>query len=348
LLCIIADDLTGALDAAAPFAGRGLSVVVALHPDAMEGALSKGSDVVAVSTQSREVSQELAAERVAAVAGVLPAGTRVFKKVDSRLKGHVAAELAALSPASLLVAPAIPEFGRVVRAGAVCGFGVDSAIPVAARLGVLAARAHLPDTASASDMQAALAKAPLDALLVGARGLAEALAIQMTARTTAVAPRPRAERALMVVGSRDPITLAQVAELQARGADLRGAPNGQMDDRRPLAKLTVVQALPGTTKVSGDDVAQALATSVHPLLTDAADAIFLTGGATAEAVMRAMSLQLLWLEGEILPGIPLAWEFDPATGGSGIGRRRAVILKSGGFGGEDTLIRLADILTGGR
>ena len=90
-------------------------------------------------------------------------------------------------------------------------------------------------------------------------------------------------------------------------------------------------------------MAQALATSVHPLLTDAADAIFLTGGATAEAVMRAMSMQLLWLEGEILPGVPLAWEFDPAIGGSGIGRR-AVILKSGGFGGEDTLIRLAEIL----
>jgi uncharacterized protein YgbK (DUF1537 family) len=343
LLCIIADDLTGALDAAAPFAGRGLSVVVALQPDAMEGALSKGSDVVAVSTQSREVSQDLGAERVAAVAAVLPAGTRVFKKVDSRLKGNVAAELTALSPVSLLVAPAIPDFGRVVRAGAVCGFGVDSAISVAARLGNLAARAHVPDTASASDMQAALAMAPLNALLVGARGLAEALAIQMTARTKAVAPHPRADHTLMVVGSRDPITLAQVAELQARGADLRAAPNGQMDDRRPLAKLTVVQALPGLTKASGDDVAQALATSVHPLLTGAADAIFLTGGATAEAVMRAMSLQLLWLEGEILPGVPVAWSDRPGKGGSGAGRR-AVILKSGGFGGDDTLIRLADIL----
>ena len=336
MLCIIADDLTGALDAAGPFAGRGLSVVVALGPDATEKALSMSADVVAVSTRSREVSEEVARARVRDVADVLPAGTRVFKKVDSRLKGNVAAELVALAPAALLVAPAIPDFGRIVQNGAVTGFGVAQPIPVAQVLGELAARAFVPDTADSDDLLKALEAAPADALLVGARGLAEALAVQMTGRQ-AVAQRPRAARALMVVGSRDPITLAQVATLRAGGVDWRAAPNGQLASARPAQALTLVQATPGIAEVSGAEVAQALAASIHPALTEGLDALFLTGGATAEAVMQAMGLDVLRLEGEVLPGVPMARAGE-----------LAVILKSGGFGGEDTLIRLADILTGGR
>lgn len=336
MLCIIADDLTGALDAAGPFAGRGLSVVVAFGPDATAKALSMSADVVAVSTRSREVSEEVAAARVRDVAAVLPAGTRVFKKVDSRLKGNVAAELVALAPAALMVAPAIPDFGRIVQNGAVKGFGVAQPIPVAQVLGDLMARAFVPDTADADDLREALEAAPAEALLVGARGLAEALAVQMTQRQ-AVAQRPQAARALMVVGSRDPITLAQVATLRAGRVDWRAAPNGQLASGRPVQALTLVQATPGITEVSGAEVAQALAASIHPALTAGLDALFLTGGATAEAVMQAMGLDVLRLEGEVLPGVPVA-----RAG------QLAVILKSGGFGGEDTLIRLADILTGGR
>lgn len=335
MLCIIADDLTGAFDAAAPFAGRGMSVVVALHPAAMVEAMERGAAVVAVSTQSREIGKDEAAARVAGVAALLPTGARVFKKVDSRLKGHVAAELAALTPQALLVAPAIPEFGRIVREGAVIGFGVEAPISVAQVLGRLSERAVVPDTATVEAMRAALAAAPETALLVGARGLAEALALQMTGQAEAVAPRPRAGRALMVVGSRDPITVAQVAKMRARGVDWRAAPNGRLEDLRPLAALTLVQATPGATQAPGPEVAQALAASVHPGLTAAAEALFLTGGATAEAVMQAMGLDVLRLEGEVLPGVPLA----RAEG-------RTVIVKSGGFGGDDALIRLAEILGG--
>ncbi len=336
MLCIIADDLTGAFDAAAPFAGRGLATAVALHPGAVTQALAAGAAVVAVSTRSREIAEDQAAARVAVVAAALPAGARVFKKIDSRLKGHVAAELAALAPQAMLVAPAIPDFGRVVKDGAVTGFGVDAPIPVAPVLGGLAAQ--VPDTASAEEMRAALAAAPENALLVGARGLAEALAVQMTGHESAEAPHPRAARVLMVVGSRDPITLAQVAALRAQGADWRGAPNGRLSDQRPVAALTLVQATPGPAGATGAEVAQALAGDVHPALTGGAEAIFLTGGATAEAVMQAMGLDVLRLAGEVLPGVPLGHAPDG----------QAVIVKSGGFGGGDTLTRLADILGGGR
>lgn len=334
LLCIIADDLTGAFDAAAPFAGRGQSVVVALHPGAMAKALSFECDVVAVSTQSREISPHEAASRVAGIAASLPTGVRLFKKVDSRLKGNVAVELAALAPKHLLVAPAIPEFGRVVRNGYVSGFGIDKPISVADILGALGKVSEVPDTSSTADMQAALMAAPSDALLVGARGLAEAMAVAMTGRAEKrLVPMP-VERILMVVGSRDPITLAQVAALRTHGGvDWHGAPNGVMAGQGSSGKVKVVQATPGTTAATGNDVADALAKSVHPALTEQADAIFLTGGSTAEAVLRRMALDVLQLEGEVLPGVPLARAGN-----------QAMILKSGGFGDEETLVQLVRIL----
>lgn len=334
VLCIIADDLTGALDAAAPFAGRGLSVRVALSPAALPDVLSAGADVVAVNTASREIPEDAAVARVAQVRAALPAGLRIFKKVDSRLKGHVAAELAALGPARLLVAPAIPVFGRIVQAGAVTGFGTQAPIPVAQALGDLADRALIPDTASAGDMQAALLAAPGDALPVGARGLAEALAIRLSGRTTLLPFRPRAARALLVIGSRDPITLAQVAALRARGGvDWRAAPDGALSDRAPCAALTLVQATDGGGQADGAAVAAALAAAVHPRLTRDARALFLSGGATAEAVLAAMGIGHLLLHGECLPGVPAA----TADG-------RIVLTKSGGFGTSDLLSDLARIL----
>jgi len=232
LLCIIADDLTGAFDAAAPFAARGQSVVVALHPGALAKALSFKCDVVAVSTQSREISPHEAASRVAGIAASLPAGVRLFKKVDSRLKGNVGSELTALAPKHLLVAPAIPEFGRIVHNGYVSGFGIDKPISVADILGELGKVADVPDVSSAAEMQAALMAAPSDALLAGARGLAEAMAVVMTGRAEKrLVPKP-VGRVLMVVGSRDPITLTQVAALRAHGGvDWHGAPNGVMTVR---------------------------------------------------------------------------------------------------------------------
>lgn len=336
-LLILADDLTGALDAAAPFAGRGLVTDVALSPEALGAVLAGPAQVVAVSTQSREITEEEARARVARITRALPPGMRLFKKVDSRLKGHVAAELAALAPKALLVAPAIPDFNRIVTDGAVRGFGVDVPIQIAPLLGPLAALAQIPDTTTPAQMQAALTKATPDTLLVGARGLAEALAIQMTGQAHATPPRPRADHAIFAVGSRDPITMAQVAALRDSGRTAwLGAPNGQLAAQDlPAARLRLVQATAGTSESTGPAVAAALAQSLHPRLTASADLLLLTGGATAEAVLGVMQIPALRLAGDVLPGLPLAH----ANG-------LAILAKSGGFGDPQALVRLADILDG--
>lgn len=331
-LCIIADDLTGALDAAAPFAGRGLGVRVALSPEAFPEALAEamaaGAEVVSVSTRSRDGDEAAARAAMAPVLAALPSGIRVMKKIDSRLKGHVAAELSMLDPARLLVAPALPEFGRVTRQGAVQGFGVETPIMIRDRLGPIADRAIIPDVETPEQMRAALQAAPPTALLVGARGLAVAVAIAMTGRAEAVPVYPRADRSLMVVGSQDPITVAQ-AKMVAAGLTHVLAPLGDLADVDAPARAdhVLVQATPGTDLRTGDAVARALALGIHPRLTAARDAILLTGGATAEAVLSEMGVTVLDLRGECLPGLPVAFAQD-----------RCIIAKSGGFGDETALV----------
>jgi uncharacterized protein YgbK (DUF1537 family) len=332
MLAIIADDLTGTLDTAAPFASRGLHVEVALAVEAIAEALREKPDVIAVNLASRETSAEEARRASAAALAALPPGARLFKKVDSRLKGHIAAELDAMRYRCALVAPAIPDFGRLVQDGHVQGFGVDVPISIADRLGAHVPRAVVPETPTQDAMDAALDIPGID-LLIGARGLADALAARMSGgRVPCFAAIPQGH-GLFVIGSRDPITLAQIDALRAAGNPrYLPAPNGVLADARPdESPLTLVQAVPSAVEASGHVVSQALAESVCPALTGGASTLLLSGGATAEAVLARMGIARFRLMGECLPGLGLAH----AQG-------HCIIAKSGGFGGPETLKEIAD------
>ncbi|MCB6179718.1 hypothetical protein LHP98_16475 [Rhodobacter sp. Har01] len=322
-LAIIADDLTGALDAAAPFSDRGLRVRVATCAAALAEALRQ-AEVVAVSTRSREIAPQAARAAVAAVLAGLPPGVRLFKKVDSRLKGNIAAELAAFPEGPVLAVPALPEFGRVVTGGAVRGWGIAPPIAVAAALG---RPALVPDVATATEMEAALASAP-GHLVVGARGAAVALAAGIG--WAEAVPPALALPMVIAVGSTDPITLAQVAALRGfPGLRYVPAPDGRVEVG-PAPGVTLVQAVPGDGASSGPQIAAALAATVVRAARGAATLV-LTGGATAEAVLDALGVQVLDLHGDMQPGLPLS---------SGGGWR--IVTKSGGFGDAGALLRLAE------
>src|SRR2546423_1816100 len=104
-LTIVADDLTGACDTGALFAGRG-PVPVTVWPDA-----ALRAPVSVVDTESRALAPADAARRVTAVARTVTR-TRVFKKIASTLRGPIGAEgdalLRATSPAGALVEPDAP------------------------------------------------------------------------------------------------------------------------------------------------------------------------------------------------------------------------------------------------
>jgi len=114
---LIADDLTGACDAAVYFAMRGRRTVVPIAP----GAAPADTSVIAISTDSRDLEPAAAREAVSAAAASRPIGSpsMLFKKIDSTLRGHVGAEIdAALTVFgcdAALVCPAFPRMNRIVE-----------------------------------------------------------------------------------------------------------------------------------------------------------------------------------------------------------------------------------------
>ena len=123
---IVADDLTGAMDSAGPFAARGIETWVAAVPMRCDPASLKSALVVSVNTDTRHFPGPQAAVRVREIVRHLDAGgfDIVVKKIDSTLRGNVVAETMALREVSgrseTVVAPAFPAQGRTVRAGIVC------------------------------------------------------------------------------------------------------------------------------------------------------------------------------------------------------------------------------------
>ncbi len=339
MLLIFADDLTGALDAAAPFAGRGLVTEIAMDLDGVQAALAEAPDVLSVNLGCRDGTAEEAQRRTKTLLASLPDDVVLFKKIDSRLKGHIAAELDAISFGRALVVPAIPDFGRVVANGALQGFGVDEPISISATLGRHAGRSTVPDVASQEDLRVALLKAQEDGvdLLIGARGLAEALAQQMTGRTATQPAKVPEGKGLFVIGSRDPITLSQIDHLVAKAlVRTLAAPNGVVpQDEADISGPVLVQATQGSQSCSQQDVSDHLAAGVVPILTASARTLLLSGGATAEAVLRAMGISRLRLAGECLPGL-----------GVGVSGDHCIIAKSGGFGQAGTLTQIAKMMLG--
>lgn len=121
---VIADDFTGANDAGSGLAQAGARVHVLFGTGASMP--DEAADVLVISTDSRAASATQAAEHVTQVvqhyAAQLQQGW-LFKKIDSTLRGNVAAETVAALRASgkrlALVAPALPRLGRTTREGRV-------------------------------------------------------------------------------------------------------------------------------------------------------------------------------------------------------------------------------------
>ncbi len=174
---IIADDLTGAADSAGYYATLGLTALARVRPGG-----GQPVDVLAVSTNSRDLDQREAVERTRRATEAAVAGTNAhdrgwwFKKIDSTLRGHPGAELAAVMSAlgveRALVAPAFPAQGRTTVGGRQ---RVD---------GIPLNRTALAKSVSAADVSAlfgphvaprALCRIPLSAVHAGPGGIGRAI-----------------------------------------------------------------------------------------------------------------------------------------------------------------------------
>jgi uncharacterized protein YgbK (DUF1537 family) len=128
LIAVIADDLTGAADTGVQFVHAGYRAAVFFRATEM---VADDLDAVAFDTDSRAMPAGFAAKRVLNAARVARGARIVYKKLDSTLRGNVAAELAAALSGTrrerVVVAPAFPAAGRTTVGGIqrVHGMSVD-------------------------------------------------------------------------------------------------------------------------------------------------------------------------------------------------------------------------------
>lgn len=122
--CIIADDLTGANDTALQFYLKGANTQILLDENSDVPLNLKGTQVWAISTETRNVDSETAVDKV--VSAVSSFSEKInadfyYKKIDSTLRGNIAVEvLAVLETLNMNVAimvPAFPQEGRVTIGG---------------------------------------------------------------------------------------------------------------------------------------------------------------------------------------------------------------------------------------
>ena len=113
---ILADDLTGAADAAVAF--------TRIYPDVrveMNTLVPRPGSVVAWSSDTRDMEPSQLKQRIQPVLRDLSASTVLFKKVDSVFRGNTFAEIREVLSTRdydlAVLAPAYPQMGRRIEAG---------------------------------------------------------------------------------------------------------------------------------------------------------------------------------------------------------------------------------------
>lgn len=120
---IIADDLTGANDTALQFKLNGADTNILLNSD-MELKLSMSEQAWAIATESRNISPELAFDKVEKATTTLVNKINpdfFYKKIDSTVRGNIAIEvlsmLEVLDWDAAIIMPAFPQEGRITVGG---------------------------------------------------------------------------------------------------------------------------------------------------------------------------------------------------------------------------------------
>lgn len=324
---LLADDFTGALDAASPFAERGLSVRVRVSPE-HRSLPDDDCDVLLFNLDCRNENDETAQQRVKEAKAALAGRPLAFLKIDSTLRGPIRSMIGAAledgQPA--LLAPSVFEQGRRVVGGflevggkrlADSSYMTDPlARPHTGPLSELAPGLPVtsPDMNGYADLRKQIRGAPPGALIIGAASAARVLAENFAARPASAPKLKPGLRALAVFGSKSLASRAQAARLQ---------------DIAPQARIFAAPAEAADPHV----VERQLAAQVRETFKrQCPDLLLLTGGATAMAVLGELGVTVVRAAGEVLSGLP--------TGRAHIhGKEVWIITKAGGFGDAGLIAR---------
>jgi uncharacterized protein YgbK (DUF1537 family) len=345
---LLADDLTGALDTSAEFAGLfgPLSVFWSV------ASVPANQDCFSFDSGTRELGANEAFATTRELATQLANATMAFKKIDSLLRGPWVAEVDACLQGRLwnacIVAPAFVHQGRRTREGQHYAMGADGSWSAVGKNIVhqfqqrgLEARLVRPDAALAPGISVfdAETEADLDrvvqtvrratgtVLWCGSGGLAAALARGTEVSLSGPLKRP----VLGVFGSDNSATAAQLA--MCEGLVIRTGDVRQHLDRikQRLADGVALVVLEAPRGASRADAAQCIAGEIMHLsrLIDPPGTLLIAGGETLKAQSIAVGARALQVLGRLEPGVPKS----VIEGGSWAGVD--VISKSGAFGPPD-------------
>lgn len=328
-LTIVADDLTGAAEAAAVAYTHGLQARLWVGGP---GAVATDDMAIAVDTESRQLEPSRAALAVREVCVGIGAA-EVYKKTDSVLRGNVRAELEeamrCLRARRCILVPCNPGLGRTIHHGIYRIHGVpldrtefraDPTHPVsssrvvdllgggvsrAAPGGPVAPRGIVVGDATTADDLAAWASV-LDPQTIAAGGV-EFLAAILARRGRAPRERPvvlPAGPRLLVSGSRSAAARGTLAALAARGAPVLAVgagPRARLGARASrIAALCIQDTARGEPRVLQDLLCEAAVDA----LVDGSPALLLAeGGATAAALALRLGWSAFRVAGVAAPGV---------------------------------------------
>lgn len=365
MITVLADDLTSALDGAAPFAARGMRARVMLKiPENMPDDV----DVLSFDLDSRFLSGTDAKERFKAAGKCVRSASLIYKTVDSTLRGNPGFETAGLMEGSgrerAIVAPAFPDAGRTTALGyqyvndiplELTEFARDPRTPittgdVACRMDGLGHHQFTVfDAVCREEIENVVTTTGLRApvIWVGSPGIAAALASAVPARMADVykAMTP-ASKVLVVIGSLHPVNQQQLERLLQEGAtailmseqpDVEGVAHqvSQAFLNRSVVCL-VSERAPAATESCDLSPAEFLGRAVSASA-GSYNALVVTGGDTARRIVDALDAVSMDLRGEAEPGVPFGILNLPE-------KSLPFATKAGGFGLAGTLLHCVRVL----
>jgi uncharacterized protein YgbK (DUF1537 family) len=336
---VLADDLTGALEAGAKFAAHGLTALVTTRAERNTGG------VLVIDTETRHLTPDDAARVIASV----PASAHlIYKKTDSTLRGNIAAELRALAAAcgdtAVAYIPAYPAVGRTVVGGELRVHGTPVHLTVFAndplnpiRESAIAKligesfRCIIYDGETDADVAAAVSTALSEMrcrVIAGPASVAEELAVRIAGSLAPPdASWPRIERCLIVSGSLHEASSRQIAFGEATGC-------ASPADDAPW-RILRSRIRPGAPPLQiADETARAVA---RELAEGNYDALMVFGGDTGFAILEELGCTLVEPLGEVVTGVPVSRL---------PGRNLYLVTKAGGFGGDSLICDVKRILDG--
>jgi D-threonate/D-erythronate kinase len=342
-LRLIADDLTGALDTAAQFTGR-----IGPRPVLLDRMTAAPEASYALNLSCGDGNERTAVACTRDSLGCYSGADLVFKKIDSLLRGHWAAELAEIVKSGtvrrIVLAPAAPAQGRLTRDGLQM-----LAQPSGDRSLIKDVAAELKRhgvSSRCADGDVLLLDAELDAiakryahepatLWCGAAGLARALA-QESPRTA----RPLNQPHLVIVGSRHPVALRQVEVFRAAHpgwlAAMEAKPSFIGRVVTTLETFGCCVVLPALQRgLTEMEAAERIARGLKLLSgrLPRLGGLTVVGGETFAALCRVLKATRLSADGELLQGVPASRIESRLCSGT------FCASKSGAFGEPDWLLK---------